>query len=183
MVSARWYGSFKHGWHDIRFGHLEDGNYLSVMKNHWTYMAFGLAFLAWIAWLIGMYPELPARIPIHFNAAGEADGWGKRGMIWTLPLIALFTVGLVLSVPYFNQKYVNYPVKITEENQEKQYRLMNLFLNGMAIILFGIMWYISYVSVHMALGQGALPMVYIWLFMGVLFGWMVWYMIRARKLK
>ena len=153
------------------------------MNSRWTYMLLGTAFLAWIAWLIGIYPELPDRIPIHFNAAGEADGWGKRGMIWTLPLIALFTVGLVLSVPYFNQKYVNYPVKITEENQEKQYRLMVLFLNGMAIIVFGIMWYISYVSVQTSMGRAALPMVYIWLFMGALFGWMVWYMIRARKLK
>ena len=146
-------------------------------------MLLGTAFLAWIAWLIGIYPELPDRIPIHFNAAGEADGWGKRGMIWTLPLIALFTVGLVLSVPYFNQKYVNYPVKITEENQVKQYRLMVLFLNGMAVILFGIMCYISFVSVQMALDRPAPDMVYIWWFMGALFAWMVWYMIRARKLK
>lgn len=146
-------------------------------------MAFGLAFLAWVAWLIGIYPELPDRIPIHFNAIGEADGWGKRGMIWSMPVIALFTVGLVLSVPFFNQKYVNYPVQITPENKEKQYRLMVLFMKGMALILMGIMMYISLVSAQMAMGKPAPDMMYIWLFMGALFAWMVWYMIRARKMK
>ena len=62
-------------------------------------MLLGTAFLAWIAWLIGIYPELPERIPIHFNAAGEVDGWGKKGMIWTLPLIGLFTAAFTATIP------------------------------------------------------------------------------------
>ncbi len=36
------------------------------------------------------YPELPARIPMHFNAAGTPDGWSDKGPMWfLLPIISL----------------------------------------------------------------------------------------------
>ncbi len=120
---------------------------------------------------------------MHFNAVGEVDGWGKKAMVWALPVIALFTVTFMLSVPYFNQKYINYPVKITEENQQKQHQLMILFIRLLAAVILGMMIYISFVSVHLALGSTAPHMVYIWMFMGGVFGLMIWYMIKARRLK
>ncbi len=30
------------------------------------------------------YPQLPTRIPIHFNLSGVADGWGSRGSLYGL---------------------------------------------------------------------------------------------------
>ena len=36
------------------------------------------------------YPELPARIPMHFDAAGTPDGWSDKGPMWfLLPIISL----------------------------------------------------------------------------------------------
>ena len=153
------------------------------MESKWIYIGFGIAFLVWCGWLLSVFQQLPDTIPVHFNAAGEADGYGKRAMIWALPAIAFFTVGFMLSLPFFNQKYINYPVRITEENRAKQVQLMILFIRAMAGIVMGMMVYISFVSVHLALGNPAPHMVYIWMFMGGLFGLMIWYMIRARRLR
>jgi hypothetical protein len=46
----------------------------------------------WIA--LGSYPRLPETIPVHFGLSGEADGWGRRWMIFLLPIIstAVFTI-------------------------------------------------------------------------------------------
>lgn len=46
---------------------------------------FVLVCLAALLLVLGMimvvYPELPARVPLHWNAAGEVDGWGERHMV------------------------------------------------------------------------------------------------------
>lgn len=38
------------------------------------------------------YPSLPPEIPIHFNAAGVADGWGARSNILLLSAIMVVLV-------------------------------------------------------------------------------------------
>ena len=52
----------------------------------------------WIA--LSSYPRLPARIPVHFNLAGEADGWGGRAMIFLLPVLQ---AGLAVLFQYILQ--------------------------------------------------------------------------------
>ncbi len=46
-----------------------------------------------------MYRFLPARIPVHFGFRGEPDGWGKRQMVWLLPIISLVMVAFLSLVP------------------------------------------------------------------------------------
>jgi uncharacterized membrane protein len=50
----------------------------------------------WIL-IITNYTNLPDTIPIHYNGAGQADGFGGKGNILTLPLIAtIIFVGLTI---------------------------------------------------------------------------------------
>jgi uncharacterized membrane protein len=50
-------------------------------------------------------PELPPRIPTHFNAAGDPDGWGRPDVLWhVLGAQALVTV-VFLIVPYLGQRF------------------------------------------------------------------------------
>ena len=54
----------------------------------WT-LALGLAAVA--VWL---WPDVPARVPVHFGADGQPDRWADRS-VWSwfgLPLVALATV-------------------------------------------------------------------------------------------
>jgi uncharacterized membrane protein len=60
-----------------------------------------LAALGFAAWL---YPELPARIPIHWNAAGQADGWGPRAAIFWPSGLILITMILCEVLPKLSPK-------------------------------------------------------------------------------
>lgn len=51
------------------------------------YIAVALLVLLWGFTLVHYY-DLPEEIPIHFNAAGKADGFATRLHIWGLPIIA-----------------------------------------------------------------------------------------------
>lgn len=44
-----------------------------------------------------LYPNLPYKIPIHFNIEGEVDGWGSRESIFLMP----FVMGLVSLFVFF----------------------------------------------------------------------------------
>jgi uncharacterized membrane protein len=50
-------------------------------------------------------PRLPARIPTHFNAAGEADGWISPDTLWVLLLLQALTCGFFLVVPLLARRF------------------------------------------------------------------------------
>ena len=38
-----------------------------------------------------VYPDLPERMPTHWNLAGEADGWSSRAWgAWLMPIVIAF---------------------------------------------------------------------------------------------
>lgn len=98
------------------------------------------------------YPTLPDIIPIHYNGAGQADGFGDKGNIFTLPLIAtILFVGLTVLNKF--PDIFNYPIQITAENAQKQYtyatRLIR-YLKFIIVIIFGI---IAFVTIRSASGH------------------------------
>lgn len=96
------------------------------------------------------FVDMPDTVPIHFNIKGEVDNWGSRWFVWFLPLTAVFTFVLLLLPEKFPQS-MNYPVKITEDNAQRQYLLARVFLKtlklGMVLMMFGI----QYALIHVAL--------------------------------
>ncbi len=70
---------------------------------------------------------LPATIPIHYNASGEADGYGKKMLLLLLPLIPtiiFFGISILSRYPHI----FNYMVTITAENALKQYTMAGRLL-------------------------------------------------------
>src|SRR5262249_43548826 len=51
-----------------------------------------------------VYPSLPERIPIHWNAAGEIDGWGPKVWAWLTPAIMIGMLGLLRLLPWLSPK-------------------------------------------------------------------------------
>jgi len=113
-----------------------------------------LLCLAWCFYPLLFYGELEAvRIPVHFNMAGEADGWGGRSRLWDLPVVALVIYAGLSILQRFPRIY-NYPVKVTERNAGSLYRLgshLVLYIKAVAIAIFA---YINNSAVSMALGTG-----------------------------
>jgi uncharacterized membrane protein len=67
-------------------------------------VTLGLAFYSFFLIKTNI-PRLPARIPTHFNAAGEADGWGSPDTLWVLLLVQVLTCGLFLVVPLLGRRF------------------------------------------------------------------------------
>jgi uncharacterized membrane protein len=77
-----------------------------------------LIFL-WVLTILN-YTKMPESVPIHFNAAGEVNGYGNKASIFILPVTGLVVfIGMTILNRF--PHIFNYPVNITLENAEKQY--------------------------------------------------------------
>lgn len=157
--------------------HLEWSNLDYLMEA----LAFGGAVWGLLI-AVGEYGDLPERIPIHFNAGGIPDDWGPRAMVFLLPLIGFGQYLLMTFLNYYPHS-MNYPVKITAENAEYQYRLSTRLIRFMKMFLcvaFGVMtWYIVKVAKGEATG---LPGWLLWGFLvGTLLPILVYLVLVGRK--
>jgi uncharacterized membrane protein len=134
--------------------------------------SFGVALWYW--------PGLPARVPMHFNAAGKVDGWGPKPTVWLLPVI-----GVVLAVPLtvlsrFPHTF-NYPCVITPENAERQYRMARLLLAIVKLSLAVVFCTLELMVCWAASGQDTLG---VWFPVGTvagLFAIITAYLISTRR--
>ena len=63
-----------------------------------------LVMLAYSFFLIRTHlPGLPKCIPVHFNAAGVADGWGSPDVFWMLLGTQALVTVVFLTIPYLGQ--------------------------------------------------------------------------------
>ena len=104
-----------------------------------------------VMWSLTLYTflKLPTTIPIHFNASGQADGYGNKVTLLMLPILA--------TVIYFGltqlNKYphiFNYLTKITEDNAQKQYIIatrMLRFLKLAILLIFSLIILLIYLTV------------------------------------
>jgi uncharacterized membrane protein len=120
---------------------------------------WGIAIAAW--------PELPARVPIHFDALGRADGWvDKSAFAWFgLPALATvvgIVVGLLLprwmvAMARANSKWLNVPRKtqfmaLPVDARERAIRAPMMWLVAMVIGVEALFAWILYGSAEVAAG-------------------------------
>jgi uncharacterized membrane protein len=94
---------------------------------------FGLlAFLWWFS--IKNYRVLSETIPIHFDLDGKADRFGNKKYFYLMPA--------VLTIIYFlfvflirSPESANYPVPITEGNENAQFLIMGIFMRWLFFLL------------------------------------------------
>ena len=148
-----------------------------------------LEVLGWVSvvgiWALTLtnYSILPEIIPIHFNGAGKADGFGNKTHIFILPIIStLLFIGLTTLNKHPHM--FNYPSQITKENAIHQYtnatRMMRV-LKLVIVVLFGLIVFrkIQIVNGHAyGLGTWFLPLT-----MGMIFIPMLYFLIKSLKKK
>jgi uncharacterized membrane protein len=85
------------------------------------------AMFAAAAWA---WPQLPDRLPIHWNIEGQVDGWGNKFMgILFMPLVVLGMYLLMLLLPLIDPGKANY------QNFQKVYGIIRIvFVAYMAAI-------------------------------------------------
>lgn len=105
-----------------------------------------LLILLCLAYTFVSWNQLPERIPIHFNFAGQADGFGHKNNLLFLPIIPIILyLGLTLLTKY--PHIFNYIVEITENNAAKQYQLAKRLLSSLKIEIILLFTYIQISSI------------------------------------
>lgn len=143
--------------------------------------AISLAGLALMVWITGraLYgpARLPDRIPTHFDAAGNPNGWGSASTLLLLPAVAVAIYLLISGIARLPALF-NYPVEVTEENRARLEALtlqMLAWLKVELVCLFAwIQWFIVRFDRQ---GHGTLsPAVVVW-FLIVFFGTVGWHIV------
>ena len=148
-----------------------------------------LELIGWFAvfgmWVLTVanYSELPDIIPTHYNGAGEADGFGNKSNILSLPIIStLIFIGLTVLNKY--PHLFNYPSEITKENSLNQYKnasRMIRFLKFIIMIIFGLIIFKTIQNANGntdGLGTWFLPLT-----MGMIFIPIIYFLINTNRRK
>lgn len=112
-----------------------------------------LLLIIWAAILL-TFEKLPEQVPLHFNASGEIDRYGKKTELFIVPIIAtMLYVGLSFLNQYphiFNymRKVHRRNAKILYTNSTKMLRLLKLIL----MIIFGAIVFISFRAAFTGVG-------------------------------
>ena len=139
-------------------------------------------FAVWVL-TITNYTNLPDTIPTHNNGAGQADGFGGKGNILTLPSIAtVLFVGLTILNKF--PHVFNYPTNISADNALRQYSnatRMIRYLKFIIVIIFGL---IALQTIRNASGQtSGLSVWFLPLTLGLIFIPMTYFVIKSFRTK
>jgi len=128
------------------------------------------------------YANLPETIPTHYNAAGQADRFGGKATILTLPLIAtVLFVGLTILLNKFPHIF-NYPTNITQDNALRQYATrMIRYLKLIIVVIFGL---IEFKTIQIANGQAdGLGIWFLPMTLGLIFIPLIYFVVKLFKAK
>lgn len=138
---------------------------------------FGLVLLAaMFLFVILKWNELPDKIPGHYNALGEIDRWGNKSEILFVPIISTILYLSLLIISFFPSIW-SLP-SYREENKERVYRCTRsllIFMNVEIVALF------FYVTIYQTTLQ-PLPALFLPVFLTVIFGTLIFFLVRLFKL-
>ena len=125
------------------------------------------------------YGNLPDTIPTHFNAAGQPDGYGGKGTLWLLPATGMFMYLMMTIIEQFPQIY-NFPVEITEENAERQYRNAVRLIRTLKTVVLLIFTFLSFKTIETATGKAlGLGKAFLPVFLLITFGVVIFYIVKS----
>lgn len=95
--------------------------------------------IAPLVYLGVLFPTLPDRIPMHYNAAGEIDRYGNKAEIWLPVLLVSLPVYLILmAVPYLERATATskkIPVTMTYRSFYPVRLVLQLCLSALAALI------------------------------------------------
>lgn len=108
-------------------------------------------------YLVSIWNQLPDKVPMHYNGAGEADSYGARWTIWITPVSMILMYQFLCFVER-HPHWWNTSVTITKNNRDKIYLLMKHMIVSLKLVIIFIFGYISVAGVcEEKLGSWFLP--------------------------
>lgn len=130
--------------------------------------------------IFGAHP-VAARIPVHFDAAGQPNGWAAQGMLWLQPAIAAGVYLFMTMVARFPSTF-NFRRNVRPSaRRQLEAVAVNMISWLKAETLFLFAW-IQYQTIQFARkGQGTLSPGFIPLMLVIVFGTIAWHTIALRR--
>lgn len=159
---------------------------LNIAKEPLDFFLIGLAavcLLIMFGLTLYYYDAIPERIPTHFNATGQPDGYGNKITLWVVMGIS-FMLFIFLNFVGRSPHLANYTVPITEENAYRQYQNMQRMNRMLTAVLCMFFAYIHYGIIQTALEQqNGLGLWFLLFFVAAITGIIVYFLRRARVLE
>jgi uncharacterized membrane protein len=125
------------------------------------------------------YSTLPERIPDHYNSSGIPDSYGSKIILLILPATGVF-IYLLMTVLVRFPHIFNYPVRITAENAEVQYRLATRLMRYLKTVIIIMFTFISSQTIRLTEGKtGGLGKLFLPLFLLATFGIVIIYFVQS----
>jgi uncharacterized membrane protein len=146
-----------------------------------------LALQVWIYCRISYGPDrLPDRIPIHFDLAGNANGWGTPKSLIFFPVVSVALYLLLTVVVQFPSTF-NYPIPVTDPNRARLQALAIDLVTWIKMELVCTFALLLWTCIHLALHPDpAIHSAFLFLPVGVVFVTVAWFivaMLRAGRLQ
>jgi uncharacterized membrane protein len=145
-----------------------------------TFSLAGLALMAWITYqaLNGPAP-LPDHIPIHFDAAGNANGWGPPSTLVLLPAVAA-GIYLLITVISLLPTSIKSAVKLTAESRERIQALTRLMMAWIKAELIGLFLFLQwFIVAGIREGSNRIPAIPPPVFLVVIFATVGWHLVAV----
>ncbi len=128
----------------------------------------------------GPHP-LPPRIPTHFNAAGQPDGWGTPAMLWMVPVMAAGIYLLMSLVARYPASF-NFPGR-PRPAQRRQLEVIALnMISWLKLEIVTLLAFIQYWTIRIVRqGQGRLSPAFLPAALVVVFGTIAWHIAAMRR--
>ena len=128
-----------------------------------------LFLFAVTAYAVAGPDPLPAKIPTHFNAAGQPDAWGTPAMLWMLPAIAA-VVYLLMSLAARNPAAFHFPMRVRPPARRRLEAIALAMISWIKVEVVCLMAWIQYETVAFARrGQGTLAPMFLPIVLGAVF--------------
>lgn len=163
---------------------IKDRPALKIGRTAAERIAEGIALVGLAAMIVvtaAHWPLLPERRPQHFDAAGRPDAWGSRGMLLSVPLVAVGLYVLLTVLSFFPRRF-NYLWPITPENARDQYRLARQLVVHVKMVVVWIFGYITWGTIRTGMGRMAgLGAAFLPVSLILVFGLIVIYSVRSYR--
>jgi hypothetical protein len=148
-----------------------------------------LEFLSWIGVFFALMPlrrynEIPdkALVPVHFDFRGVIDAWGNKEYILCYSFLAIFFFILMFLLEK-NYKILNYPIKVTDNNKFRLYKLGVKLVRHLKLIVVCLFSYLANMSFYVSMGSrynGKLPILFM---ISILLITLAFFFVKMIKLK
>lgn len=137
-----------------------------------------LLLLGVTGYLAVNWSSIPDKISGHYNAIGEVDRWGNKMELLVLAIIGwIMYIGITV-LEQFPQAW-NTGVTVTEENKARIYPILKMMISTLKLLVVGVF---VFLAINSALAT-ALPLWFLPVFLVLMFGSIVFFIVRVIRAK